>query len=400
MGEPPHKKKAVSFQGPENPREDGEMDPEVAHRLLSEGATLVILDVPPGTEIGIDMNSWNIGEKFKGVKMIPPGIHFVYYSSVNVRDRVTGPRTGFFHNFCRGELVARRWNKKDEDIEDSVSEEDRQRMKADLKNLDQYLGSYPYSSWKKWVSLSSRISDATLRRLEPLNGKISSVTDVVPDSTSSAERASNIAGQSMSADDLRLPNMSARPGTEVRYTKTSRKHLPPGSSPQDITRHSMDGSFQLAAFISSLDKLYGDQVSSSMSDRSHAQEVLAELQFSFLCFLVGMNYDSFEQWKQLVILLCSCDAALVESPDLFIAFISDLYFQMNQVPTDFFVDIVSSNNFLSSCLNTLFTNIKASTDVLPKLKEKAEKFESHVTRKFGWDFNTVPEDEEPVVVEL
>jgi len=23
--------------------------------------------VPPGTEIGIDMNSWNIGDKFRGI---------------------------------------------------------------------------------------------------------------------------------------------------------------------------------------------------------------------------------------------------------------------------------------------------------------------------------------------
>merc|ERR1719219_1889424 len=113
--------------------------------------------------------------------MIPPGIHFVYYSSVNVRERMTAPRTGFFHNFSRGELVARRWNKKEEDLEDTVTGEDRQRMKADLHNLDQYLGSYPYGSWKKWVSLSSRISDATLQRLLPLNGKISSVTEMLPD---------------------------------------------------------------------------------------------------------------------------------------------------------------------------------------------------------------------------
>ena len=62
--------------------------------------------MPPGTEIGIDMNSWNIGDKFRGiiynsfskknillkkkclgVKMIPPGLHFVYYSSVNIKGK-------------------------------------------------------------------------------------------------------------------------------------------------------------------------------------------------------------------------------------------------------------------------------------------------------------------------
>lgn len=56
-----------------------EMDQELALRLLVEGGTLVILDVPEGTDFGIDIKSWESGEKFKGIKMIPPGIHFVHY---------------------------------------------------------------------------------------------------------------------------------------------------------------------------------------------------------------------------------------------------------------------------------------------------------------------------------
>ena len=55
------------------------MDPELAKRLFAEGGVLVLLDVPERTEFGIDYNCWNVGPKFKGVKMIPPGLHFVYY---------------------------------------------------------------------------------------------------------------------------------------------------------------------------------------------------------------------------------------------------------------------------------------------------------------------------------
>lgn len=56
-----------------------EMDQDLAKRLLVEGATLVILDVPIGTDIGIDIKSWNSGENFRGIKMIPPGFHFIHY---------------------------------------------------------------------------------------------------------------------------------------------------------------------------------------------------------------------------------------------------------------------------------------------------------------------------------
>ena len=61
------------------------MESELAKRLFSDGGTLVLLDVPEGTEVGIDYKSWNSGPKFKGIKMISSGFHFIYYRSVAVK---------------------------------------------------------------------------------------------------------------------------------------------------------------------------------------------------------------------------------------------------------------------------------------------------------------------------
>ena len=58
------------------------------------------------------------------------------------------------------------------------------------------------------------------------------------------------------------------------------------------------------------------------------QEILAELQFSFVCFLVGQHYDSFEQWKKLLIMLCTCEDAILEHSQLYMNLISELYFQV------------------------------------------------------------------------
>ena len=41
---------------------------------------LLLLDAPAEMRFGIDNQFWQIGPKFKGVKMVPPGAHFVYYS--------------------------------------------------------------------------------------------------------------------------------------------------------------------------------------------------------------------------------------------------------------------------------------------------------------------------------
>lgn len=44
-----------------------------------QGAFLIFQDFPAGSEFGIDYQSWRVGDQFKGLKMIPPGIHFVYF---------------------------------------------------------------------------------------------------------------------------------------------------------------------------------------------------------------------------------------------------------------------------------------------------------------------------------
>ena len=75
-------------------------------------------------------------------------------------------------------------------------------------------------------------------------------------------------------------------------------------------------------------------------------------------------------------------------------------FQLQEVPTDFFVDIISCNNFLVSSLTNLFANIN-EYEASPDLKSKALSFENHITRKFGWSFAEEADDENcPVIVEL
>ena len=193
--------------------------------------------------------------------------------------------------------------------------------------------------------------------------------------------------------------MVHRPGTAIRYTKLDVRKFPEGSTAAQITQHSLDSSFQLTSLLTSLGKSYTDQVSGGSMGQSLERELLAELQFAFLAFLVGQNYDSFEQWKRLVVLLCTCDQGIIDHPALFKDFLGDLYFQMKEVPRDFFVDIVSSSNFLCSSLHTLFSNIRDSENASPELKERSRKFETNVTKRFGWDFSREDAEEEPLVVE-
>lgn len=182
-----------------------------------------------------------------------------------------------------------------------------------------------------------------------------------------------------------LPKMKTVKGTKIRYSKVPLQKYPEGATPSEVTKFSIDSSYQLELV---LEKSYGENFSG----------ILGEIQFAFICFLIAQNYDSFEHWKTLVHLLCSSDQSLRLRPQLFIDLISLLHFQVREIPSDFFVDIVSSNNFLTITLQEFFSNLEAE-DIDATLRSKGLKFRQHLTQKFKWDFTSEPDDYAPVVVE-
>lgn len=58
------------------------MDPETNLREFYAGATVLLFGCPIGMKVGFDLKSWNTGEKFKGIKMISEGIHYLYWRFV------------------------------------------------------------------------------------------------------------------------------------------------------------------------------------------------------------------------------------------------------------------------------------------------------------------------------
>lgn len=335
-----------------------QMDPELAKRLFFEGATVVILNMPRGTEFGIDYNSWEVGPKFRGVKMIPPGIHFLHYSSVDkANPKEVGPRTGFFLSLRQRGLIILHWNAVQEEVDLSPAPEaEVEAMRANLQELDQFLGPYPYATLKKWISLTNFISEATVEKLQPENRQICAFSEVLP--VLSMKHTKDRVGQNLPRCGTecksyqeglsRLPEMKPRAGTEIRFSELPTQMFPAGATPAEITRHSMDLSYALETVL-------------SKQFPSSPQDVLGELQFAFVCFLLGNVYEAFEHWKRLLNLLCRSEEAVVKHHTLYTNLISILYHQLGEIPADFFVDIVSQNNFLTSTLqvSSLLANTHA-----------------------------------------
>lgn len=89
------------------------------------------------------------------------------------------------------------------------------------------------------------------------------------------------------------------------------------------------------------------------------------MQFAFVCFLLGNVYEGFEHWKCLLTLLCRSEETMRKRKELYLGLITILYHQLGEIPPDFFVDIVSQNNFLTSTLQVKNTSVLVSS--IPKI---------------------------------
>jgi len=373
-----------------------EMDQNVARALLTEGATLVLLDVPPNTDVGIDLKSWTVGHNFKGIKMISPGIHFVHYSAVNKFGELA-PRVGFFHDFQKSEFLVRRWDNEEENISsETVPEETIQRLRDNIKELDRYLGPYPYEILKPWIKLTNGISASLITRCSPLSGYVRSALELEHcsdalrprgrESESKRKRSSRLTMEDK--EEQLLPDLKPTPGTELRLTEIPDKHYPDDATPSEITRHSLDTSYVLDTTLKKL---------------REPVEIIGEMQLTFVCFLAGQSFDAFEHWKKLIILICGADNVIPQYRFIYMEFLQALELELSYVPEDVLCDIVASNNFVYRNLCKLFGNIESNSEVDGRLKSYARRLQGRLTAKFLWDFSNLleeAEDEAPVIVNL
>ncbi|CAG8504582.1 3514_t:CDS:2 [Ambispora leptoticha] len=353
------------------------MDQDLAKALFDKGAFLLFLNAPPGLEFGIDYNSWQIGPKFLGVKLIPPGLHFVYYSVTDTSTAASGIRSGFFRYYEKKEgcVVIKEWDKIKEDLkEDSeLDQEQNERIKSDMRQLDQYLGAYPLNTYQKWHNLTDHVTPSLVSRILPDQGRLNNISS----STVDEEELQDIRGKEKGNKQQYQQEESVN--DTIMFTKFDLKRSwRPGAFGPEVTKYSQDKSWLLSELLS---KIYRDDY----------KELLGELQLAFVCLLLGQNYAGFVQWKNLIHLLCGCREVLLTYADnLFVEFLDILRHQLEECSDDFFRDVISENNFLAHMLKTFRRNLLdlSSTNRSPELgtlKRKFEKIRTFLNRKFKWE---------------
>lgn len=454
-----------SFGSPSGHPAASTIDPQVALDLTRRSSQLLLLDLPVRTQIGFDYWSFHVGEKFKGLKMIPPGVHFLWTapplpapslsgdieggrtSPQHMMDPDMVPRCGTFIWFDQQqqppEVWVRRWDSTCESLERLAPEEESRYIAGARRfDFDQGQGTYPINEHKKWTILTTYITKQLVERLEPIDQVIGlmkpkyKIEDKRPTTTPPTMGESNdnvnrdgdvTMSSSSSIDSSQQPSVSmedvthtsAPAATNTSTPTESKSSQPPPlrSSTSFYTRipsiASLVSSSSLdpAARASRLTELHLDQseLLSLILSKSPAtpdptvdavwyplqpseRDLLGEIQFSFVTFLIGQDFEGFEQWKRLIILVTSSCRALPEHHIFYERFLTVFALQFDVMPRDLFIDGLSGDNFLQPCLGRLFQNGEEMMDQIPTslvyaMKELREK----IKHKFMWKFKQLPE---------
>jgi len=322
------------------------LTPELATQLTQAGAFILCWDVPPYTKFGIDHTVYTVGQKFKGVKMVPPGVHYIHYCPASNENDVA-PRAGFFVNLSAGEVMVKEWDLDTEALVDMADRDQAQRLADAVKRFefDSNLGPYPLEKYKAWVKLSNFITPKVIERLEPVGKVIPSVAKEFIDKKKQEDEAKI---QDVTDEDMGSPTSSS--SSSSSSSASSVDALETKMAAMDLARDSVkrfvdDDSFTPSsfAFYSELPSKFeakgadASAITAMYLDKTHlleklmvswdgdAQCILGELQFAFISFLVGESMEGFEQWKKMMAVLCCCDEGVKKYMAFFESFMGAFF---------------------------------------------------------------------------
>lgn len=361
----------------------------MALELAKKGATLLALDVPLYTLFGIDTQMFSVGPNFKGIKMIPPGIHFIYYSSPSNREAEFSPMVGFFIDATSAQVIVRRWDQKEERLV-KVSHEEEERYSDAVKRLefDKHLGPYTLSQYGDWKHLSNYITRDTVDHLEPIGGEITVACE-----SDMVEMFSKTSVEKSLAEQLKNSKLSTREEKSQKrgcyYTAIPRFVKQKGLYGEDLTSLNIDKTHLLETILI---KEYG----------GNGDALLAELQFAFIAFLMGQSLEAFVQWKILVSLLLGCTESPLHSRSwLFTKLIKVIYYQLKfgfqkdqknigDVPQGVLTlwdeSWLSSDSFLHRLCKDFFSVVLEAPVVDGDLLTWARRLRSLLEDSIGWKF--------------
>ena len=377
---------------------------EEALSLTQNGGTIRCLDVPLGTEFGIDLRAWAVGPLFGGVKMLPTDndiLHFVTWGSELAC-------CGTFIKLRTAEVAVMRWGRahRSTRLRGGRGHNTRTNTAGGADGARPLARAVSASTAAQWRALTCHLSDAVLERAGiPLR------TATAPAGIDEEELRKEI-------ERLQQQNGGAT-ATQANIGPTA--GAPGAASDDDDQRMAEEGEPVAAQFVMLDPRRSGKGLSGAALSRFHLDRtewlelllttdygsedaLLGELQLSFILFLRLASMRALEQWKALLQLLCACEEAVHTRPSLYAKSLATLRAQLELATADFFEG--DGEHFLRACLAGLAENTGESDEsrrLDPALSGELQKLWSLVEAQFGLSRDGLvaaafDEDDEPVVV--
>ncbi|KAK2737373.1 hypothetical protein FQN57_007552 [Myotisia sp. PD_48] len=399
--------------------------------------TILITSLPPKTLVGLDLLSFNSTPNFHGVKDLPPGAHILYTGSTesfSLRTGewiiITGPNLNQ-HNVPAIDIRLRQWDQTFEMLS-LVDERLAMQQRANLSRIWTAGGLLPYGSNSRtqgqasgensstatstedmpvlddWTKLTNYITPSVLERI---------LGDAEEEENGSLPRWIVTSGSSAVGDSDQIPGISTDgdgrysiAGGKIHGPQSHMGFLPvdlkktwrEGAVGRERTEGARDRSWALGhiaqwAEANSAINIYTTGSITEIED-GHAEvenfgemHILGELQFTFLTALTLINFSCLEQWRRLLDLIFTCQAAITEREAFFAQVLKILRLQLehNNDVEGGLLEMDGDDG--GAILRKLLTKFRGAVYDLPAwprepaVVTELKKLEAWAKEEYGWE---------------
>lgn len=252
-------------------------------------ATICLEGIPPGSQIGLDLHSWQSGPRFRGLRGVPAGLHCLH---LTIAEIVT-TKYALWLDLVDGDTLAFKWDRGRETLEEIEASYDL--STKDTTAFAVFLIQCPAEEDRDWASITQRITPELIAEIIPLRQLLTSST------------SSNTDPSSSDLDGLqRISDLDEEP--EFKFCAVDLKRSwPKGAVGREVTEMALDKTWLLQ---DTLRRIGGEN------------KFLGQFEFCFISVLLYSSFAAFEQWNQLSKLTTTAKTAVTKLPSFFCTFLA------------------------------------------------------------------------------
>ncbi|BFZ56548.1 hypothetical protein PYCC9005_003595 [Savitreella phatthalungensis] len=321
--------------------------------------------LPPGSQAGVDLCSWQTGQNFRGFRDIPPGLHCIHITPADDPSIKHGVWVCLQTSAEKVNFV---WNREENRLEKQEQTSEDEEHLVLLLDVSQA----PPESVKAWSVMTQHM------QLPAQRGQLSVIA---LDRTFTSMTPS-------SADPEAKDEETSFHFTPIDLKRSWR----PGAVGADITRMSLDKTWLLC---DALHRAGGEE------------SFLAEYEACTLGLMLVASYACFEQWRTFLQLICHSQGGLASHTMLFNEILALLNNALQQMNHEMYSDILA--DLVPAGLQKLQSNLKqaqrADAGNMGQLQVSLDVLFDTLAREHGWEADDESQEDdagedEPVVVSL